>query len=149
MSIIGSINSRAKLIKNRMKINDENTYDLKPEKLQSRSSSNIQTQRDPLQDISIEYSNDSGDKKGESKSQLDESQIDSAYSGLDQTIIIGDMEESTTSIFDDLKISTSKKQETVTISKEDLQELVDNLKLRHRAEIDAIMIEQCTYKRII
>lgn len=33
MSIIGSINSRAKLIKNRMKINDENTYDLKPEKL--------------------------------------------------------------------------------------------------------------------
>ena len=62
-----------------------------------------------MQDISIEYSNDSGDKKGESKSQLDESQIDSAYSGLDQTIIIGDMEESTTSIFDDLKISTSKK----------------------------------------
>jgi len=50
---------------------------------------------------------------------LDESQIDSVYSGLDQTIIIGEMEE-TTSIFDDLKISSSKKQETVTIAKQDL-----------------------------
>jgi hypothetical protein len=49
--------------------------------------------------------------------------------------------EDTTSIFDDLKISNSKKQETVTIAREDLQELVDNLKIRHRAEIDAIMIE--------
>ena len=57
--------------------------------------------------------------------------------------------EDTTSIFDDLKISSSKKQETVTIAKQDLQELVDNLKIRHRAEIDAIMIEQCTYQRII
>ena len=27
--------------------------------------------------------------------------------------------------------------------------MVDNLKIRHRAEIDAIMIEQCTYKKII
>jgi hypothetical protein len=49
--------------------------------------------------------------------------------------------EDNTSIFDELKISTSKKQETVTIAKQDLQELVDNLKIRHRAEIDAIMIE--------
>jgi hypothetical protein len=49
--------------------------------------------------------------------------------------------EDTTSIFDDLKTITSKKLETITISKEDLQELVDNLKIRHRAEIDAIMIE--------
>lgn len=32
---------------------------------------------------------------------------------------------------------------------EDLQELVDNLKLKHRAEIDAIMNEQGAYKRII
>jgi len=32
---------------------------------------------------------------------------------------------------------------------EDLQELVDNIKLKHRAEIDAIMNEQGAYKRII
>jgi hypothetical protein len=53
MSIIGSINSRAKLLRNKMKENDENTY---PEKRVERSPSK---KRDPLQDISIEYSNDS------------------------------------------------------------------------------------------
>jgi hypothetical protein len=59
MSIIGSINSRAKAIRNRMslKVNDENTYPEMKETL-SRSSS----KRDPLQDISIEYSNDSDHK---------------------------------------------------------------------------------------
>ena len=30
-----------------------------------------------------------------------------------------------------------------------MQELVDNIKLKHRAEIDAIMNEQGAYKRII
>lgn len=69
---------------------------------------------------------------------------------MDQTIIIGDvLEETQTSIFDDLKVSHQGTKETVTISKDDLQEMVDNLKIRHRAEIDAIMIELCTYKRII
>lgn len=38
---------------------------------------------------------------------------------------------------------------SITISVEDLQELVDNIKLKHRAEIDAIMNEQGAYKRII
>jgi hypothetical protein len=37
----------------------------------------------------------------------------------------------------------------IKIAIEDLQELVDNIKLKHRAEIDAIMNEQGTYKRII
>lgn len=54
MSIIGSINSRAKQIRSRMKVNDENTY---PEAKKSRSSS--KKSRNPLSDISIEYSNDS------------------------------------------------------------------------------------------
>jgi hypothetical protein len=51
------------------------------------------------------------------------------------------LEETQTSIFDDLKVSHQGTKETVTISKDDLQEIVDNLKIRHRAEIDAIMIE--------
>lgn len=38
---------------------------------------------------------------------------------------------------------------TITIAIEDLQDLVDNIKLKHRAEIDAIMTEQGVYKRII
>ena len=71
MSIIGSINSRAKAIRNRMKVNDENTY---PEGKKSRSTSIIS--RDPLQDISIEYSNDS-DKKIEEGNPLDDSVVES------------------------------------------------------------------------
>ena len=38
---------------------------------------------------------------------------------------------------------------SITISIEDLQELVDNMKLKHRAEIDAVIMEQGAYKRII
>ena len=67
--------------------------------------------------------------------------------GLDQTIIIGELEEG--NIFDDLKMSSEKREKAITISKEDLKEFVDDLKLKHRAEIDAIMVEQTSYKRII
>ena len=35
------------------------------------------------------------------------------------------------------------------MTKSDLEELINNLKIRHRAEMDAILIEQTTYKRII
>jgi hypothetical protein len=35
------------------------------------------------------------------------------------------------------------------MSKDDLKELIDNIKIRYTAEIDAIMLEQSTYKRII
>lgn len=31
--------------------------------------------------------------------------------------------------------------ETITISKQDLKDLVDNLKVKHRAELDAVLIE--------
>lgn len=37
----------------------------------------------------------------------------------------------------------------IQISKRDLQSMVDNLKIRHRAEIDACLIEQGVYKKII
>lgn len=100
-----------------MKVNDENTY---PEAKKSRSSS--KRSRDPLQDISIEYSNDS-DQKIEEENPLDDSHVESQYSGLDQTIIIGDvLEETQTSIFEDLKVQKQSTQakETVTIAKADL-----------------------------
>ena len=35
------------------------------------------------------------------------------------------------------------------MTKQDLQEIIDNLKTRHRAEIDAILLEQTSYKKII
>lgn len=59
--------------------------------------------------------------------------------GLDQTIVIGEMEEG--NIFDDLKMSAERQKDNIAISKTDLKELIDDLKLKHRAEIDAIMIE--------
>jgi hypothetical protein len=46
-------------------------------------------------------------------------------------------------------MSSEKREKAITISKEDLKEFVDDLKLKHRAEIDAIMVEQTSYKRII
>lgn len=51
----------------------------------------------------------------------------------------------------DLDKQKDKKEDdkTITIAIDDLQDLVDNIKLKHRAEIDAIMTEQGTYKRII
>jgi precorrin isomerase len=57
------------------------------------------------------------------------------------------------SALDQLEAGSDHREEqgsdTITISREQLEELVNNLKLRHRAEIDAIMVEQGVYKRII
>ena len=71
---------------------------------------------------------------------------------MDQTIVIGDIEEM--NIFDDIKMNQeneekSKDEDTITFKHNEFQQFVDNLKLKHRAEIDAIMIEQATYQRII
>jgi len=37
----------------------------------------------------------------------------------------------------------------IKMTRGELQELVDNIRLKHRAELDAIMVEQGVYKRII
>ena len=62
---------------------------------------------------------------------------------LEQTIIIGEMDEG--NIFDELKLVTDDSKgaelDTITISKEELKELIDNIKIQHRAELDAIMLE--------
>ena len=53
-------------------------------------------------------------------------------------------------IFDDLKMSAEKQKENaISISIGDLKEYIDDIKLKHRAEIDAIMLEQTSYKKII
>ena len=51
----------------------------------------------------------------------------------------------------DLKNADKNKEDEdiITISKVDLQNMVDNLKIRHRAELDACLIEQGVYKKII
>ena len=53
-------------------------------------------------------------------------------------------------IFDNLKMSAERQKEnTITLTKADLKEFIDDLKVKHRAEIDAIMVEQTSYKKII
>lgn len=84
----------------------------------------------------------------------------SSTGGLDQTIVIGEMEEG--NIFDDLECSPAgrrssivKKEEVepaadeIKMTRAELQDLIDNIKLKHRAELDALMVEQGVYKRII
>ena len=67
---------------------------------------------------------------------------------MDQTIIIGEMEEGT--IFDDFNNNQPRQDQSekqiknkneFKISIEELQQVVDKIKIKHRAEIDAIMIE--------
>jgi len=62
---------------------------------------------------------------------------------LEQTIIIGEMDEG--NIFDGLRIVTEDskgaEQDSITISKEELKELIENIKLQQRADLDAIMLE--------
>ena len=73
------------------------------------------------------------------------------HASLEQTIIIGEMDEG--NIFDDIKdIRTAeavKDENTIEISKDELKSLIDNLKTRYTAEIDAILLEQASYKRIV
>lgn len=73
------------------------------------------------------------------------------HTSLEQTIIIGEMDEG--NIFDDIRdIRTSdavKDENTIEISKDELKSLIDNLKTRYTAEIDAILLEQASYKRIV
>lgn len=133
----------------------------------------VDDEDDPLKAVALDLSSEAND--------LDEKSINDnnpkKYSNLDQTIVIGEMDEG--NIFDDLKIAKSATEgmdrsselnrpmsqftdlelerlkekndddKNISIAIEDLQELVDNIKLKHRAEIDAIMNEQGAYKRII
>lgn len=98
---------------------------------------------DPLANIGLDLS----EEIVEDRSELNNTQ-QTFDNGLDQTIVIGEMEEG--NIFDDLKMSAEKQKENaISITKADLKEFIDDLKLRHRAEIDAIMIEQTSYKKIV
>ena len=63
-------------------------------------------------------------------------------------MIIGEIEEG--NIFDEIKMNQANNgEETFQITKGELQDLIDTIKLKHRAEMDAIMIEQTSYKKII
>ena len=56
---------------------------------------------------------------------------------LDSTIVIGDIDGGT--MFDD--ISRSPKKGNAAVSQEELEHLMTQVKLKHRADVDAIMLE--------
>lgn len=101
-------------------------------KLAKQQSSDV----DPLKNIALELSEEVSEDREEQANQLE------------QTIIIGEMEE--VNIFDELKMEqTEDADNTITLSKQDLKSLIDTIKMKHKAEMDAIIIEQTSYKRII
>ena len=143
MSIIGSINSRASMLKNKFKIGKKPDEILK-EQFTTPKPEKVNEDYDPLANIGLDLSEEVGED-GEDDLNNTQQTFDN---GLDQTIIIGEMEEG--NIFDDLKMSAEKQKENaISISKGDLKEYIDDIKLKHRAEIDAIMLEQTSYKKII
>ena len=143
MSIIGSINSRASMLKNKFKIGKKPDEILK-EQFITPKPEKVNEDYDPLANIGLDLSEEVGED-GEDDLNNTQQTFDN---GLDQTIIIGEMEEG--NIFDDLKMSAEKQKENaISISKGDLKEYIDDIKLKHRAEIDAIMLEQTSYKKII
>ena len=65
--------------------------------------------------------------------------------------MIGDIEEGT--IFDNYDEHSpgrnSRDPEAPSIPTSELEELITTLKVKHRAELDAVMLEQGSYKRVI
>lgn len=58
---------------------------------------------------------------------------------MDQTIMIGDIEEG--NLFDDLKENKEEDNDEPTITSNELQSVIQDLKIKHRAELDAITLE--------
>ena len=161
MSIIGSINSKAKEIKDKFNIGGREQEKTTPrarktteqgDSTAGRRGKWAETDVDPLQEIALELSKEVSESENEGVKTPTMNQTQTfSQNNLEQTIIIGEMEEG--NIFDDLNRISAEKGDrslhTLTITKDELQDLVDNLKLKHRAEVDAIMLEQTSYKRII
>lgn len=115
MSIIGSINSRAQLI--RKKINPKKNEELKEtdadqskeqteeENAGGESATNFEkTLTDPLKDICVDMKDELELLDGE-KMEEDEPKY---TSNLDQTIMIGEMDDGSESMFDELKMQTQR-----------------------------------------
>ena len=103
----------------------------------SDAQSNRPSVPDPLKDITLDLSSEIS---VEDNLRKKDEGVD-----LDSTIVIGDIDGGT--MFDD--ISRSPKKGTPQVSQEELEDLMTQVKLKHRADVDAVMLEQAAYKRII
>ena len=134
------------MLKNKFKIGKKEGEE-KKEQFTTPKPEKINDDFDPLANIGLDLSEEIGEDGDDITDDLNRTN-QTFDNGLDQTIIIGEMEEG--NIFDDLKMSAEKQKENaIYISKGDLKEYIDDIKLKHRAEIDAIMIEQTSYKKIV
>ena len=134
------------MLKNKFKIGKKEGEE-KKEQFTTPKPEKINDDFDPLANIGLDLSEEIGEDGDDITDDLNRTN-QTFDNGLDQTIIIGEMEEG--NIFDDLKMSAEKQKENaISISKGDLKEYIDDIKLKHRAEIDAIMIEQTSYKKIV
>lgn len=101
MSIIGSINSRASMLKNKFKIGKQ-AIDVNKDKFTTPKLDKQQIEdNDPLANIGLDLS----EEIGENSEDLNATH-QTFDNGLDNTIIIGELEEG--NIFDDLKMSAER-----------------------------------------
>ena len=114
MSIIGSINSRASMLKNKFKIGKKEGEE-KKEQFTTPKPEKINDDYDPLANIGLDLSEEIGEDGDNVSNDLNRTN-QTFDNGLDQTIIIGEMEEG--NIFDDLKMSAEKQKENaISITK--------------------------------
>lgn len=138
MSIIGSINKKNQEIRSKFNKMTNTKEDNNTTIPRVRTLNTIQDD-DVLKNMIMELSVEEQDSSDYRKDNL-------YNSNLEQTIIIGEMDEG--NIFDDLNdgkndddFSSKEVGESITMTKNDLKEVVDNIKTRYIAEIDAIMLE--------
>lgn len=113
---------------------------------------------DPLKGLAMDLSSEvSAEETLRMKPTTDDQS--EAPANLDSTIIIGDIEEG--NIFDNFDVKSQREGEDennesqpddkklLKISMEELQDVMNDVRIKHRAELDAVMLEQAAYKRII
>jgi hypothetical protein len=140
-SIFGRINLRAQELKSRFTNPGSNTIEVDREHMRDSLTltEDLTGSGDPLRDLGIDLVSDE-----HAPAQV----VDEEASGLDQTIVIGDIEAST--IFDqEQSPGREPRPNEASIAASDLEELVGTLKCKHRAELDAMVLEQGSYKRVI
>lgn len=102
---------------------------------------------DPLKGLALDLSSEVSAEETLRKKTTDDQQSE-APANLDSTIIIGDIEEG--NIFDNFNVKSPRDDEKkddednkkeLKINMEELQEVMNDVRIKHRAELDAVMLE--------
>ena len=125
--------------------------------IQSQISLSKDQKVDPLQQVALDLSQESSDALSKSCSVASMTENDndqdqsSSNVNLDQTILIGEVDD--ISMFDNIRPTNQspdkEKEAKGVITQVELEQVITDLKLKHRAELDTIVLEQSVYKKII